>query len=83
MYADRKKWPLKNVSVSLSHDKIHAADCADCETRDGKIDEITRDIALTGDLDDEQRVRLMEIAEKCPVHRTLHSEIKIRTRPMA
>lgn len=83
MYADRKKWPLTHVSVSLRHDKVHAADCADCETRDGKVDEISREIDLIGDLDDEQRARLMEISEKCPVHRTLHSEIKIRTRPKA
>lgn len=83
MYADRKKWPLKAISVSLSHDKVHAADCMDCESREGKVDEIIREIELTGDLDDEQRARLMEISEKCPVHRTLHSEIKIRTRPKA
>jgi putative redox protein len=80
MYADRKKWPLKNVSVFLSHDKVHVADCVDCETREGKVDEIMREIELTGDLDDEQRARLMEISEKCPVHRTLHSEIMVRTR---
>ena len=83
MYADRKQLPLERVSVTLAHDKIHAADCADCETREGKVDVIERAIELTGNLDDAQRARLMEIADKCPVHRTLHSEIKIRTRPKA
>jgi uncharacterized OsmC-like protein/alpha/beta superfamily hydrolase len=80
MYADRKALPLDRVSVRLHHEKIHAEDCADCETREGRIDEIERTIELTGDLDDAQRQRLLEISEKCPVHRTLHSEIKIRTR---
>jgi putative redox protein len=80
MYAERKKLPLDRVSVRLHHEKIHAEDCADCETREGKVDEIERAITLTGDLDDAQRQRLLEISEKCPVHRTLHSEIKIRTR---
>jgi putative redox protein len=74
---------LERVAVTLAHDKIHAEDCADCETREGKIDVIEREIELTGDLDDAQRARLIEISEKCPVHRTLHSEIKIRTRPKA
>lgn len=80
MYADQKKWPLEHVSVHLRHDKIHAQDCADCETRDGKVDHIERDIELTGALDDAQRARLLEIADKCPVHRTLHSEVSIKTR---
>ena len=80
MYADHKKWPLERVSVHLAHAKIHAADCADCETREGKIDRIEREISLAGPLDAAQRQRLLEIAEKCPVHRTLHSEIKIASR---
>lgn len=80
MYADRKNWPLEHVSVHLKHDKIHAKDCEDCETRDGRIDRIEREITITGDLDDTQRQRLLEIADRCPVHRTLHSEVSVRSR---
>jgi putative redox protein len=80
MYARRKGLPLESVSVRLRHSKIHAADCADCETREGLLDQIERDLELVGDLDDEQRARLLEIADKCPVHRTLTSRIVIRTR---
>jgi putative redox protein len=80
LYADHKQWPLERTSVRLSHQKIHAADCADCETREGKVDQIEREIEIAGPLDATQRQRLLEIAEKCPVHRTLHSEIKIRSR---
>jgi putative redox protein len=83
LYADLKKLPLTRVAVRLTHDKIHAADCEDCETREGKIDRIEREITLEGDLSAEQRARLLEIADKCPVHRTLHSEIDIRTREAA
>ncbi|WP_288901301.1 alpha/beta fold hydrolase [uncultured Sneathiella sp.] len=79
MYADRKKWPLENVAVRLSHKKIHAKDCADCEEKTGKIDVIDREIELTGELSGEQKDRLMEIADRCPVHQTLHSEVKINT----
>jgi uncharacterized OsmC-like protein/alpha/beta superfamily hydrolase len=79
MYANRKKWPLKRVTVRLRHSRIHAADCADCETRVGLLDRIDRTIQLEGDLDDEQRQRLLEIADKCPVHRTLGAEIAVRT----
>jgi len=79
LYAARKNWPLTGVSVHLQHNKIHASDCADCQTRDGRIDEISRKIGLEGDLDAEQRARLLEIADRCPVHRTLTGEIKIRT----
>jgi putative redox protein len=80
MYAERKSWPLENVEVTLQHSKIHAADCADCDSSDRKIDLITRQIRLDGALDQEQRVRLLEIADKCPVHRTLTSEIRIETK---
>ncbi len=80
LYAQRKEWPLESVTVVLRHDKIHAEDCADCETRVGKVDRIERAIELEGPLTDEQRQRLLEIAEKCPVRRTLSSEISIRSR---
>src|SRR4029077_3977278 len=79
-YADQKGIPLERVSVELKHDKIHAADCAECETREGKIDRIDRLITLDGALDPQQRAKLLEIADKCPVHRTLHSEVLIKTR---
>lgn len=79
MYAEQKKWPLERITVRLKHDKVHAADCADCETREGKIDVIERKITLAGNLDAAQRARLAEIADKCPVHRTLHSEVLVRT----
>ncbi len=77
MYAARKGWPLERAQVALQHEKIHAKDCEDCETRSGKVDAIQRRIKLDGPLDTEQRAKLLEIADKCPVHRTLHSEIKI------
>ena len=80
LYARQKRWPLEEVTVFLSHSKIYAADCAECETREGKIDRIEREIQLTGPLTAEQRSKLMEIADKCPAHRTLTSEINIRTR---
>ena len=80
MYAERKKWPLAGVEVSLSHDRIHAKDCADCETEAGLLDEIQGELTLEGDLDGAQRERLMEIAHRCPVHRTMTTETKIRLR---
>ena len=80
MYAKHKKWPLEGVAVTLRHEKIHAKDCADCETKAGKVDRIEREIALKGPLDDAQRKRLLEIAERCPVHRTLMEEKKIVSR---
>jgi len=80
MYARRKQWPLETVRVRLRHGKVHAIDCADCDTQVAKLDRIERDIELVGALDDEQRARLMEIADKCPVHRTLTSDIDIHTR---
>jgi putative redox protein len=79
MYADRKNWPLHGVTVRLNHTKIHASDCAECETKEGRIDRIERTLLLEGPLDDEQRARLREIADRCPVHRTLHGEIEVRT----
>lgn len=79
LYARRKQWPLQEVAVRLRHDRIHAEDCADCETKEGMLDRIEREIALTGPLAEEQRARLLEIANKCPVHRTLTSEIKIES----
>jgi uncharacterized OsmC-like protein/alpha/beta superfamily hydrolase len=79
LYADRKSLPLERVTVTLKHSKIYAQDCADCETKAGMLDQIDRTIAIEGALDAEQRKRLMEIADKCPVHRTLTSEIHIVT----
>ena len=79
MFAERKQWPLRHVSVTLKHTKIHAEDCADCETKTGKIDRIERHIDLRGELSAEQRAKLLEIADRCPVHRTLQSEISIHT----
>ncbi len=80
MYARRKGWPLEEVTVNLRHSKVHAFDCAECETKEGMLDRIERDIHFAGTLTTEQRSKLLEIANKCPVHRTLTSEIDIRTR---
>nr|WP_249128172.1 alpha/beta fold hydrolase [Bradyrhizobium lablabi] len=80
MYADLKKLPMDRVTVTLRHSKIYAKDCEECETRDGKLDQIDRVIGIEGELDADQRKRLMEIADKCPVHRTLTSEIRIVTK---
>jgi uncharacterized OsmC-like protein/alpha-beta hydrolase superfamily lysophospholipase len=79
LYADQKQIPLVRTQVRLRHAKIYATDCAECETKEGKIDHIDRVITFEGDLTAEQRVRLLEIADKCPVHRTLKSEVDIRT----
>ena len=79
MYADRKGWPLESVTARLSHQKVHVGDCAECETKDGRIDRIGLDIELEGPLDEPQRRRLLEIAERCPVHRTLESEVMMET----
>jgi uncharacterized OsmC-like protein/pimeloyl-ACP methyl ester carboxylesterase len=79
LYADRKSLPLERVTVTLKHSKIHAQDCAECETKAGMLDQVDRVIAMEGNLDAEQRKKLMEIADKCPVHRTLTSEIHIVT----
>jgi putative redox protein len=79
MYADRKLWPLESVTVHLNHKKVHARDCEECETKDRKIDQIGLDIDLEGPLEEQQRWRLLEIAERCPVHRTLESEVMMET----
>ena len=80
MYAKRKEWPLEDVFVHLSHDKKYVEDCEDCENPNRKIDVFDREIELVGDLDEDQKIRLMEIADKCPVHKTLHSDVKVVTR---
>jgi uncharacterized OsmC-like protein len=80
MYARRKAWPLEGVTVNLRHAKNHAADCTDCESNEGKLDRIERDIHFSGPLTDEQRARLLDMANRCPVHRTLASGIEIKTR---
>lgn len=72
--------PLQHIQVILRHDKIHARDCEDCETKEGKIDQIERVIELQGELDQAQRAKLLEVADKCPVHHTLRSEIRVTTR---
>jgi len=81
LYARRKKFPLEKIKVSLWHSRIYAIDCEECETKEGMLDRIEVEIELTGPLTAEQRAMLMEIAAKCPVHRTLTSEINIRLRP--
>jgi putative redox protein len=79
MYADRKGWPLESVTTRLSHTKVHARDCEHVETDTGMVDHIDRSIRIEGDLDSEQRDRLLEIADRCPVHRTLHGELVVDT----
>ena len=80
MYADRKKWPLDAVSVQINHKKIDAADCESCVTKEGQLDQFGCEIDLSGELDDQQKKRLLQIADRCPVHRTLHSEIVVRSK---
>jgi putative redox protein len=80
MYADKKNWPLESVTVTLSHRRVHATDCEACETEKGLVDEMHREIEIVGDLDDTQRQRLLEIADRCPVHRTMRNEVSIHTR---
>ena len=79
MYARRKQWPLERVTVRLRHSRVHAEDCAACETQDARLTVIDREIALEGSLDDGQRARLLAIANRCPVHLTLSARIDIRT----
>jgi putative redox protein len=80
MYAEHKKWPLAGVRVDLGHSRVHAEDCAHCESKSGRLDRIERTIEVLGDLDDAQRQRLLEIADRCPVHKTLKGEIDVPTR---
>ncbi|MDX1778816.1 MAG: OsmC family protein [Thermodesulfobacteriota bacterium] len=77
MYARRKEWPLEGVQVKLNHEKIHATDCDECITEEGKLDQITKTIYLKGDLTQEQRERILEIADRCPVNRTLTTECRV------
>ncbi|MEK6323781.1 MAG: OsmC family protein [Acidobacteriota bacterium] len=79
IYAKRKEWPIEKIEVSLKHSRSHAEDCDDCATNQGKIERIERYISLTGQLNEEQKARLIEIAERCPVHKTLTSQISIKT----
>lgn len=79
LYARRNGWPLSGVTVRLRHSRIHAEDCAECETKQGMLDRIEREVTVDGALTDQQRSKLREIADKCPVHRTLTSEIVIQT----
>src|SRR5712691_4208346 len=83
LYAERKGWSLDGVTVVLSHDRIYAEDCADCDTSEGRLDRISRVITLAGDLTAEQRAKLMHMADRCPIHRTLTSEVVIETREPA
>lgn len=80
LYARRKQIPLENITISLSHSRIYAQDCKECETKEGILDRIDVEVELTGSLSAEQHAKLMEIAGKCPVHRTLTAEINIRLR---
>jgi putative redox protein len=77
MYAQKKGWPLEDVRVTLSHERIHAEDCQDCETGEGKLDVLRRQVEFVGNLDEDQRSRLRDIATRCPVHRTLEGTIEI------
>jgi uncharacterized OsmC-like protein len=79
LYADRKGWPLESVTARLSHQKVHARDCEECETKDSRIDYIRLELELAGPLEESQRRRLLEIAQRCPVHRTLESEVMMET----
>jgi putative redox protein len=80
MYAQRKGWPLESIEVALQHERIHAEDCAACETPDGFLDKITKLISLRGPLDADQRQRLLDVSERCPVQKTLQHEVHIESR---
>jgi putative redox protein len=77
LYARRHVWPLEQVSVRLRHDRIHAVDCAECETKEGRLDQVTWSLKFLGALTAEQRTKLLAIAQMCPVHHTLRSEVRI------
>ncbi len=79
LYANRKGWPLEDVHVELEHSRQHGADCGNCEDANSKVEVITRAIKLSGPLDEGQRERLIEIANRCPVHRTLEGDLRIET----
>lgn len=79
MYAERKGWDVRSIRVHLTHDRVYAEDCASCDATTGQLDRIVREISVEGDLDDDQRASLLAIADKCPVHRTLQSEVVIET----
>ena len=79
LYADRKQWDLREITVHISHEKTHIEDCLNCESRDGKIDQFTRELEVVGELDEDQKQRLVEIADKCPVHKTLEGNVVIKT----
>jgi putative redox protein len=81
LYASRKKWPLEQVVVRLKHSRVHAEDCADCENSKSMIERVDKSVELIGSLDETQRTRLLQIADQCPVHRTLMSKFDIRTTP--
>lgn len=83
LYARRKEWPLEDVTVALWHSRIHAKDCEECDTKVGLLDRVEVEVGLSGTLTAEQRGKLMEVASKCPVHRTLMSEINVKVRPAA
>jgi uncharacterized OsmC-like protein len=80
LYAGRKGWPLGRISVAVRHEKVHAQDCADCETRDARVDRFERVIEVAGEIPEERRAKLLEIADKCPVHRTLEGPVQVVTR---
>jgi putative redox protein len=80
IYADRRKWPLERARITLQHHKVHVQDCIDCDHKPTKMDVVDRIIVLEGSLTEEQRAKLMEIAERCPVHQTLQSKIQVNTR---
>jgi len=80
IYADKRKWPLERAQVSLTHRKVHAKDCVDCVNKPAKMDVVERVITLDGALTEEQRTKLLEIAERCPVHQTFQSKIQVNTR---